>query len=317
MKILATLIILGCLGCATTSEQTVHSTPAPSTKVSNIDNSSKFVKRKVAIGRFTNETRSGQSFFLDKENNKIGKQAMDILSSKLFKTGKFIMFERPDLSVIEKELKLGSVDRSISSVDYLVIGSITEFGRKVVSEVGIFSRVKKQEVFAKVHIRVVNVRNSKIIYSESGKGVAFSEAGSIFGVGEKAGHDQQLNDKAIDAAITDLASNIIDNMLNQPWKGYVLDFQEGMLLISGGKSQNIKVGDQFQVFKKGKQVKNPQNNSMITLPGEYLADITVQSTAGETVEDEVSFAAITQGSLKNYISNKSFEDLYIIVKEDK
>jgi hypothetical protein len=31
--------------------------------------------RKVAIARFTNETRYGQSFFIDKEENRIGKQA--------------------------------------------------------------------------------------------------------------------------------------------------------------------------------------------------------------------------------------------------
>ena len=36
-----------------------------------------------------------------------------------------------------------------NSADYLILGSITEFGRKEVSDVGVFSRVKKQEAFAR------------------------------------------------------------------------------------------------------------------------------------------------------------------------
>jgi len=41
------------------------------------------LKRKVAIARFTNESKYGHSFFLDNNNDRIGKQAVDILSSKL------------------------------------------------------------------------------------------------------------------------------------------------------------------------------------------------------------------------------------------
>ena len=100
-------------GCATTKEVTTHDVPSSvkTTTVSKtleVDKSRpKGLKRKVAIGRFSNETRYGQSFFLDKNNDRIGKQAMDILSAKLFQSGKFIMLERADLPKIEKELKMG------------------------------------------------------------------------------------------------------------------------------------------------------------------------------------------------------------------
>lgn len=95
---------------------------------------------------------------------------------------------------------------------------------------------KKQEISAKVHIRVVDVSSGQIIYSEEGKGAAFSEAGTIMGVGDRAGYDGQLNDKAIDAAISDLASNIIENMLDKPWRGYILGYEDENLITSGGKS---------------------------------------------------------------------------------
>lgn len=315
----AVLMLSGCATVEKTQTHQIQTTPAPQIQ-KNAEVKEKepnALKRKVAIGRFTNETRYGQSFFLDQSNDKIGKQAMDILSAKLFQTGKFIMLERADLSKIEKELKIGNAQSLDNAADYLILGSITELGYKEVSDVGLFSRVKKQETFAKVHIRIVDVSTGEIIYSEEGKGTAFSEAGTVMGVGDKAGYDGQLNDKAIDAAISDLASNIIQNMLDKPWNGYILGYEDGSLITSGGKSQNIKVGSVFDVFQKGKQVKNPQNNMMITLPGKKVASIMVTSVIGNTPETEVSMAKITSGDLNEFIASKNFSTLYIQVGEKK
>ncbi|QOY51390.1 CsgG/HfaB family protein [Candidatus Sulfurimonas baltica] len=310
-------------GCATMQHTKTHETPtseipevSKSIKEKKADEPSG-LKRKVAIGRFSNETRYGQSFFIDENNDRIGKQAMDILSSKLFETGKFIMLERADLSKIQKELEMEGSSSLKNSADYLILGSITEFGRKEVSDVGIFSRVKKQEAFAKVHIRIVDVSTGQIIYSEEGKGSAYSEAGSIMGVGAKSAYDGQLNDKAIDAAISNLASNIIENMLDKPWRGYILGYEDGNLITSGGKSQNIKVGDNFNVIKEGKKIKNPQTNTMVTLPGKNIATIEIINTIGDTPDTEVSLATVTSGNLNEYTVKKEFSGLYIEVKKDK
>ena len=306
-------------GCATVQKTNQHDIPQSSATVKSASivqkesntNKPSGLKRKVAIARFTNETRYGQSFFIDKNNDRIGKQAMDILSAKLFQTNKFIMLERADLSKIDDELKMKNHTKLDNAADYIILGSITEFGRKEVSDVGVFSRVKKQEAFAKVHIRIVDVHTGQIIYSDEGKGTAFSEAGNVMGVGDKAGYDSQLNDKAIDAAISDLASNIVEHMLDKPWRGYILDYQDGSLIISGGKSQNIKVGDKFDVYVEGKKVTNPQTHMTVTLPGKKVATIEVSATLGDTVDNEVSLATITDGNLNSFIQSKDFSKLYI------
>ena len=305
-------------GCATMQKTETHEVPKTSTvQTSKTLQMKKEVptglKRKVAIGRFTNETRYGQGFFIDKDNNKIGKQAMDILSAKLFQSGRFIMLERADLSKIEDELKIGNHANLDNSADYLILGSVTEFGRKETSDVGIFSRVKKQEAFAKVHIRIIDVSTGLIIYSEEGKGTSFSEAGSVMGVGAKAGYNGQLNDKAIDAAISDLTSNIIENMLDKPWKGYILGYEDGSIITSGGKSQNIKAGDKFYVYKEGKKVKNPQTNMMMSLPGKKIGMLEIAATIGDTPDTEVSLATLINGDLKSYIDNNDYSKLYIQV----
>lgn len=320
------ITVMTCLlltGCATMQQQKMHETPVQSiTDVSKTVQEKKVdqpkgLKHKIAIGRFTNETRTGQSFFIDKNNDRIGKQAMDILSSKLFETGKFIMLERSDLTKIQNELGIGGNTELKNAADYLILGSITEFGRKEVSDVGLFSRVRKQEAFAKVHIRIVDVSTGQIIYSEEGKGTTYSEAGTMMGVGGKSGYDEQLNDKAIDAAISDLASNIIENMSDKPWHGYILGYEDNSFITSGGKSQNIKVGDKFDVMKEGGKVKNPQTNMMITLPGKKIASIAILSTIGDTAETEVSIATVLEGNLESYIKSKDFTSLYIQIAKGK
>lgn len=264
------------------------------------------LKRKVAIGRFSNESNYGKGIFYDKKNDPLGKQTMDILSSKLASTGKFILLERSDIDLINKENSL--TNKNINA-DYLIIGSLSEFGRNVTSEVGVFSRSKKQKAYAKVNIRLVEVKTGLIVYSEEGEGEAFLEATSSMGGGSRAGYDSSINDKAIDVAISKLVSNLVEKLTDNPWKSYILSKSDGMYIISGGKSQGIKVGNSFNVFKKGKKVKNPQTGMSIELPGQQVAKLKVISSAGDTVENEVSFCSVLSGKIDENITNLYIQEI--------
>ena len=301
--------------CATMTKpdvETVKQSPKISRTIASAQpDAKKGLKRKVAIARFTNETRYGQSFFIDKDDNRIGKQAVDILSAKLLETEKFILLERADLDKINKELSMGNMQPLKNMADYVIVGSITEFGRKDVSDVGIFSRVKKQVVFCKVHVRLVDVYTGQLIYSEDGEGNAFSEAGTVLGVGSRAGYDSSLNDKAIESAISNLSSNIIEKLLDKPWRAYILAYEDGHFIISGGKSQNIKTADLFDVMQEGKKIKNPQTNMEVTLPGKKIGELKVISSLGDSPENEVSLCNLIQGDLSQYINQKDFSTLFI------
>ena len=303
--------------CATIEKpevQTIDNKPLISKSIqkkSTDFGSKRGLKRKVAIARFTNETKYGQSFLVDNNEDRIGKQAVDILSSKLIETEKFILLERADLDKIAKELSMENYQPIKNMADYLIVGSVTEFGRKDQGEVGIFSRTKKQIAYSKVHVRLIDVRTGQILYSEEGEGEASSETGTVFGIGGRAGYDSSINDKALEAAITNLASNIIENLLDQPWKSYILDFNDGKFIIAGGKLQNISKGDMFKVMKEGKKVKNPQTNMMITLPGEEIGKIKADISVGNTPESEVTLCDIVNGDFSEYIASKKFDQLYI------
>ena len=265
----------------------------------------RFIKRKVAIGRFTNETNYGKGFFDKSNENTIGRQAMDILSTRLTQSEKFIILEREDMDLINSELKMNNLNNLNIAADYLIIGSISEFGRNTTGEVGVFSRTKKQSAYAKVNIRLVDVSTGQLIYSEEGAGEAFSEVGTVMGAGTQAGYDSSLNDKVISAAISKLVNNIIENLTEKPWRSYILSVKDGVIVIAGGKTQGIMIGDNFNIFKKGQIVTNPQTGMKIELPGELIGKVIITQIMGNNINDEISIAEglsseIDISNLKNY-----------------
>jgi curli biogenesis system outer membrane secretion channel CsgG len=299
--LLIAAVALLCGTMANAQRKTEVTAPVTTAPVSE----GKFIKRKVAIGRFTNETQYAKGIFYDKANDPMGKQALDILSAKLAASGKFLLLERSDLATLLDEAKKGEGSLSTIGADYMIIGSITEFGRKNTGKSGVFTNTNVQTVEATVAIRLVDVSTGLIIYSDEGKGQAELTSKTTFGVGGKAGYDATLSDKAISEAIGQLVENIINKCTDKPWRTYFLTYDADGKLVAGGASQGVKVGDTFAVKTKGKKVKNPQTGVMIELPGKQIGMVTVTMTAGDTPETEFSAVeyqgdAIDASKLENY-----------------
>lgn len=267
----------------------------------------KTIKRKVAIGRFSNETQYSKGLFYNKENDPMRKQALDILSSKLASSGKFILLEREDLDILVEE---AGAEMNKIGADYIILGSITEFGRKAEGEQKVFSSTKTQTVEAGVSIRLVEAATGLIIYSDEAKGYAETTSKQTLGIGGTAGYDATLSDKAISAALGQLVENIINKCMDKPWKSYILSADDDSYVISGGASQGLAAGDRFTVYKKGKIVTNPQTGLKIELPGTKVGTVTVLQSIGDTPETEISFCsfegdALDVNTLENYyISDK-------------
>lgn len=269
--------------------------------ITSIAQSEKTLKRKVAIGRFTNETQYAKGIFYERDNDPIAKQALDILSAKLASSGKFILLERDGLEELVAEA--GGEMQKIGA-DYIILGSVTKFGRKVEGDQGVFTETKTQTVEAGVSIRLVETSTGLIIYSDEASGFAETTAKQTLGLGGTSGFDATLSDKAISAAMTQLVENIINKCMDKPWKGYLLSIEDGNYIISGGKSQGIEDGVTFVLYKKGKVVTNPQTGMKVELPGTRLGTLTVVATLGDTPETEISFCTYEGEELQsNELSN--------------
>ena len=262
-------------------------------------------KRKVAVGRFTNETNYGRSLLADADLDRIGKQASDMLASRLVMSGQFIVLERPDLTKIEREQGIAGV-AGLVGADSLVMGSVTEFGRSVGGKTGFLSSTKVQLAKAKVDIRLVDVQTGHAYFSATGAGEASTEVGEVAGFGSRSEYDATLNDRAIAAAISDVIDALVAKLADRPWRTDILQVQGGQVFISGGKSQGLRPGDELLVFEPGQTVKSAQTGFDVTLPPRQVGTLRVASLFGDTETNEGSVCELTSGSIDRTQLRKLF-----------
>lgn len=320
MKRLTLLIIGGCFltGCATV-EPKVEPMEAPVSAAVQMEAQQvisipkiKSYKRKVVIGRFSNETNYGKALMTETEYNQIGRQASDMLSGRLVKSGQFLVFERPDLQAVLNEQELAE-QTGIIAADTLIVGAVTEFGRSTAGKTGFLSQTKMQRAYAKVDIRLIDVRTGHAFFSATGAGEATTESGEVAGFGSTAGYDGTLNDRAIAAAISDVIDKLVSKLAARPWRTDILDIDGEQVYISGGEMQGIKVGDRLKVMQKTKTVKSKQSGFNIDLPAKKVADIRIASLFGEDETNQGAVGEIISGA----VLGLPLEDLFVVEGESR
>jgi curli biogenesis system outer membrane secretion channel CsgG len=269
--------------------------------------SGKQLKHKLAVGRFSNETRYGQSLLRDSDLDPLGKQAADILMAYLAQTGKFLLFERPDLSKIQGEQARG-VGGGVIGVDTLIIGSIVEFGRAEDGKRGFLNKERTQRAHAKVAVRLVDVRTGQVFHSATGSGEATTATKTILGIGSTANFNGTLTDKALSVAVEDMLDELVSTLADRPWRSDILAVEAGQIFVAGGKDQGVRVGDKFRVMKSGRLVRSAQTGFEIALPPTQVAEIEVQSLFGDSEVNQGAVARISQGS----ITGISLTDLVVV-----
>lgn len=312
-KLFITLSVITALnGCTSATNQqsnnSLQNVKLETSPTITQEQTSQGLKRTVAIARFSDETKRGSSFLLDSKNNRIGKQASDILASRLTDSGKFILVEHDIINPTNQDnegtflyarddgaTKSQLTANSIGA-EHLIVGSVSQFGRTTESEVGIFSRNKIQKATATVNIRLVDIKTGQIIYSEEATGEARSEANRVFGVGETAAYDASLDDKALSAAISKLTSDVMENLLDKPWQAYVVSNQGNDILITGGEDQGLNIGDQLVVKQRGEVITNPQTGLPLELPRKEIAKIELVSFIGNG-NNSLSLCKVISGSV--------------------
>jgi curli biogenesis system outer membrane secretion channel CsgG len=295
----ASAMLAACATVSTPPQVKESSVPRAQQQAAQVANSvvdDKAVKRKVAIGRFSNETRYGRTFVTDASLDPLGKQASDILASRLVASKQFLVFERPDIAKVAAEQSL-SKDAGLIGVDALILGSVTEFGRSTTGKSGFLSATKVQNAHAKVELRLVDVKTGYVFFSASGTGEASTESGEVAGFGSRADYDGSLNDKAISAAISDVIGRMMTKLKERPWKSDILKADGSTVYISGGALQGIKPGANLHVYRAGESIQSGQTGFTIALPPTPIATIRVTSNFGDSEVNEGSVALVTSGSV--------------------
>lgn len=256
------------------------------------------LKRKIAVGRLTNETNYGRSLLRSSDDGKFDNKIADMFSQAIVNTNNFLIFERQDLGLLKNETELQNKPDELIGVDTLVVGSLTEFGRSTTGERGFLSSSAKQEATATVDIRLVDVATGQVVASVTGTGSSSTEQSRTMGFGSVSGYDGSLNDKAIGAAVNAAVAKMSQLLLENPWSADVLAVEDGQLFISGGEAQGVKQGQTFAVMTKGKKVKSSTTGATITLPGNKLGVMKIAGTFGTSELDQGAFGTLIEGSIQ-------------------
>ncbi len=236
-------------------------------------------RRRVAIYRFSNESKYAKGAFYNSATDPVSTQAVDMLSQKLAETQKFILLERHDIKSADKEITNFYDDEAKDSVerlaaDYILIGSVTSYGRKETGKTNVVTKRKTQTVEVGLSMRLIDARTGQVIYGEHGEGSAETETKTTLGFGGQAGYDETLTDKALDVALSQMVENITNKCMDNPWTS-TLNYSDGDYYIDGGKGQNIQEGDVFAIMKRGKRIKNSQTGGTKELPARQVGTATV------------------------------------------
>jgi curli biogenesis system outer membrane secretion channel CsgG len=233
----------------------------------------------------------------------IGKGITDLLITNLVKDGTFSVFERQALDKLMAEQNFSNSTRAdpataarlgkLAGVDVIIIGAITEFGNETKNQnvgggggnwhgfgVGGIGHSNTKANVA-INLRVVNVDTGEIVTVAEGTGQSNRSSTSLLGGGGNwhgfgsgnvdfgsSNFQNTIIGEATKAAVDQLTADLISNASKVTVRtikvdGLVAAVDGGQIILNVGAKAGVKVGDQLQVLRVTKEIKDPSTGAVI------------------------------------------------------
>jgi len=223
----------------------------------------------------------------------LGTGMADMLVTEFVNTKKVRMVERSELDKVMQEQNLGQTGAvnaqtaakigQILGVEYMVIGSVNEFGTSE-TNVGAFGvAVINHKAAVGLDIRVIDTTSAEIVAAATGQGsknkqgVGISNA-DIFPTNlviGSADFSSTLIGKATREAVQDAVKKVIGS-IGGSWQGTVIKATpEGKVTVNGGENAGLKNGDILVVVRKGEEMKDPETGEVLGSEDTTVAEIKV------------------------------------------
>lgn len=267
-------------------------------------------KVRIAVTAFENKVKTPYG----DPSWKIGEGMAEMLTTELFKTGRFIVVERQALGDVVREQELGqsgliSKGTAVQSgqlmgAQIVVRGAITEFEHRASGGgAGVTGRDfsvsgKLRNAHVALDLRMIDTSTGQVIASHraakvvpAGGGGFGARVGSVkFGAG--AYYKTPIG-RATRAAIHDAVQFIV---ATTPFRTVTPSFsvvkvERGMVYINAGATQNVRVGDAFRVYSKGEDLIDPDSGLKLGSTEQVIGSIQVTAVYGK-----FSTATITSGA---------------------
>jgi len=269
-------------------------------------------KPRVAILEFKNKASNYTWNWYD-----AGRGAQDMLVTELVKTGKYRVIEREQLAAImrEKGLSLsGDIDPKTAvkvgkmlGVEYLVSGSVTQLGttNRGASVPGGFGlpsvSVHSQKAEAALDARAFSTTTGEIVWADTASGESSDASVYVMGAGGGAS-DHGKVDKILRPVVQKLAASLGQAKLATTGMGgagdasgvagKIANVDGGTLYVNVGSEAGVKEGDEFNVFRVGKQIKDPDTGEVLGADETKVGRVKITAVKGA----RLSIAAAVSGS---------------------
>jgi len=260
-------------------------------------------KKRVAVFDFDYATVHGGVAAIFGTDVDVGKGITDLLVTDLVKDGSYSVIERKALDKVLTEQNFSNSDRAnpnsaakigkLLGVDAIIVGSITEFGNETKNTnlggaggglggfgLGGFGHKKSKAIVA-VTARMVDIDTAEILGVAEGKGESSRESTSLTGGGGNwhgfgAGHadfgssdfQATIIGEAVKNAVDSLTKEVIANKDKLVARtiiveGLVAAVDGGQIVLNVGAKNGVKVGDQLNVERVTKEIKDPSTGKVI------------------------------------------------------
>lgn len=257
-------------------------------------------KPRVAVIEFKNKV-SGWSWYW----YHAGEQAQDMFVTELVKRGSYRVIERERLNAImqEKGLTLsGDVDPKtamkigkILGVEYLIAGALTELGAQKTNVNTPWLRglpsvnVGVQKMDCAIDARAFSTTTGEIVWADSAKEESSSSTVYVAGAGGGV-DDQRKLDKLVRPVIVKLADSLSKKTLSTSGlggagdasgiAGKIAKVEGGVIYLNVGAEAGVKEGEEFDVFRQGAPIKDPDTGEVLGQNETKLGRIRVTKVMG-------------------------------------
>jgi curli biogenesis system outer membrane secretion channel CsgG len=260
-------------------------------------------KKRVAVFDFDYGTVHSDVAAVFGSDIDVGKGISDLLVKYLVKDGTYSVIERKAMDKILAEQNFSNSDRAnpnsaaqigkLLGVDAIIVGSITQFGNETKNTnvggagggfggfgVGGFSH-KKSKAIVGIDARIVNIDTAEILGVAEGKGESSRESTSLLGGGSNW---HGFGAGAVDFGSSDFQNTIIGEAVKKAVEqtsteviadagkfqartisvsGLVAAVDGGQIVLNVGGKAGLKVGDQLNVERVTKEIKDPATGKVI------------------------------------------------------
>ena len=258
---------------------------------------------RIAVMDFDYATVQTVSAAVFGTNVDIGKGIVDLLVTDLVKDGSYSVIERKALDKVLSEQNFSNSNRAdtnsaakigkILGVDAIVVGSITEFGNET-KHTGLgggggnwhgigLGNIGRNNSKANVAItaRIIDVDTAEILGVADGKGQSARASTNLLGGGGNwsgfgggnadfgsSDFQQTIIGEATKKAVDDLTTNLVSDSPKitahtTTVEGVVAAVEGNQIVLNVGGKAGVKVGDQFNVERVTKEIKDPTTGSIL------------------------------------------------------